>query len=908
MSYAAERLDLFGRLREQLGGHIPAELFRLDGRSLRFHLGTSLADLRVPVAIDRKLTQAFDDAALDLLFLLCARHRASLRESEWDQLLLFDGFDPKALKGVSYSAPLSVAQDGVRRAFLEAPELHPSLDCGLIAVWIGSGRPGRTLVGAANALLRRATAEATGSEHAEPTPYLVLLALRRLADTALAAMKRVPVGQPMARPLHGAVAAGLLLALRLAARESGATQGPAGALVEAALQPLAWLQGGKLVPGSLLSCHGVAFAEPPPRLDGQAQRLVQGASTDSVWRELGADLQASKELTARAERAGALAFLRGELLAVLRLIEQGRASSVPLDGISLWQLFGAPGMLERAMATPERRKELQAAAASSAKGCTHEAARDRLTALALAAKEWHEDKPSAGWLRPAEAQKAWVQAATVLAIDVALERLLANAERAIAHRSGSESEEGLEAEHDRGRLYRLAFANVPILRKRSRAPSMGHLFCDVKDFTKRTAFLKEAVVADFLQREFYQPILTAAARHQHGLAHLGDKGGIYLNNLLGDAVTFSGDVASLVELAHDIRHALQSYSGRLEEEAAREAVARSITEVEERSAARKQKLLASLEVAQRAEEKGTLDPESGEEPSLRVRALRTELLRLADEREAELSLVRGERLEAGIFISYGAAPEVATFEDAVFGAIKVSIAEKINESARGTARNGGVRARVDQLISQARQVRGRPELTCPFTVHLSQPLSIAVSPELEQAVRHALEDSDLERAELVLQESVRGFVRRLANASQGQGGDIYNGGAALSEEALEAYLASRGSDFLVLRREIDASALHPALADRFVFPHPHLSLVLLVASSSQALHELFVFQGRALFKGLEKQAGLGVYEMVPPGTEFFTLLAQHHVAGWLREMEETGGQELDGWTPHVGTLKVPPAG
>ena len=40
---------------------------------------------------------------------------------------------------------------------------------------------------------------------------------------------------------------------------------------------------------------------------------------------------------------------------------------------------------------------------------------------------------------------------------------------------------------------------------------MGHLFCDVKDFTRRTAFLKEAVVADFLSREFYTPILTAAA-------------------------------------------------------------------------------------------------------------------------------------------------------------------------------------------------------------------------------------------------------------------------------------------------------------------------------------------------------------------------------------------------------------
>src|SRR5437868_12032045 len=87
--------------------------------------------------------------------------------------------------------------------------------------------------------------------------------------------------------------------------------------------------------------------------------------------------------------------------------------------------------------------------------------------------------------------------------------------------------------------------------------------------------LKEAVVADFLSREFYSPILTAAARHHHGADHLHDMGGIYLNNLLGDAVSFSGDVSALVALAHDIRRALQSYGRRLENESATGTVSRS---------------------------------------------------------------------------------------------------------------------------------------------------------------------------------------------------------------------------------------------------------------------------------------------------------------------------------------------
>ena len=49
--------------------------------------------------------------------------------------------------------------------------------------------------------------------------------------------------------------------------------------------------------------------------------------------------------------------------------------------------------------------------------------------------------------------------------------------------------------------------------------------------------------------------------------------------------------------------------------------------------------------------------------------------------------------------------------------------------------------------------------------------------------------------------------------------------------------------------------------------------------------------GRALFKGLEKTGGLGVYEMVPPNSALFALLAQHHLPGWLVEHERGEGEE-----------------
>ena len=180
MHYADERATLLPRLRKHASGRALQDALRLDGHKLRFHLGTSLADLRVPVSIAPSLQQAFEAAVRDLFFLLALRHRALLKEHDFDHLILLDGFDSKAVRPVSFSPPATVQRENVRSAFAEAPELHPALDAGLLASWIASGRPGRVLVGAINALLRRAMAEAASTERHEPAPYLVMLALRKL--------------------------------------------------------------------------------------------------------------------------------------------------------------------------------------------------------------------------------------------------------------------------------------------------------------------------------------------------------------------------------------------------------------------------------------------------------------------------------------------------------------------------------------------------------------------------------------------------------------------------------------------------------------------------------------------------------------------------------------------------------
>ncbi len=891
VAYAEERLELILRLRAQAGSRELVEPLRLDSLSLRFHLGTSLADLRVPVHVEPALEAVFAAAVKDLFYLLCLRHRSTLREHEYDQLLLLDGFDPQAARPVAFTPPASVTRDGVRRAFLEAPELHPALDSGLFASWIASGRPGRVLVGALNGLLRRARAEGSASERKEPTPYLAMLALRSLAEGTLATLHRITVGQPAGRVFQGAVGAGLLVLLRLAAREAGVAEGPGSALAEVATLPLPWLGGLRALPASGLACYGVAFLEPVLRAEKLGKKLLDGGSPDFIQREVSLEFANSREGLRKAGRAVGCAAVRGELLQLLRLVEKGRAPALALDGISPAQLFQSPGVLERVLTTPERRKELQSRAKSAAKGATNETARTLIEGIGRAAKEWRENE-SGCHLSAALVTARFSKAVAALACDVALDRGLDQAELALMHRSGAESEDGIAVEHERGKLYLLSVEESPLLQSRSRPPQMGHLFCDMKDFTKRTAFLKEAVVADFLSREFYGPILTAAASYQHGASHLADKGGIYLNNLLGDAVSFSGDIVSLIELTKDIRAALHSYGARLASEGSSEVVASTIASIEAKYAERVAELQAAIKSAQDALARGTLDPLSGEEPTHRLRVLNIEQQQLEDQRESNLSLASGERLEAGIFISHGAAPEVATFEDAVFGAIKVSIAEKINESARGTARNSSVRARIDSMLAQQLTERGRADLVCPLSVAIAQPLAISVTAGAERLLRRCLQENDLVGAESVLAESMRDFLQRLASQEEEvERGDIYNGGAAISEEALAAYLEARGSDLLFLRREIAVAELHPAIGEKFIFPMPALKLLFGVSPSAQSLQDLFVYVGRALFRGFEKTGGLGVYEIIPAQSEFFQLVARHQVASILAEHERSGGDE-----------------
>jgi hypothetical protein len=210
---------------------------------------------------------------------------------------------------------------------------------------------------------------------------------------------------------------------------------------------------------------------------------------------------------------------------------------------------------------------------------------------------------------------------------------------------------------------------------------------------------------------------------------------------------------------------------------------------------------------------------------------------------------RGEGLEAGVFVSFGPAPLVVTIDDEVFGRNRVAIAEKINESARGTARALSARARADQLLEAERQARGLPELRHAWSVLIGRPLTLSIPPAAEAAALRAARAGDLPTAMHAVAGPVREALEAAARADDLGTGDVYNAGAALSEEALEAFLEAVARSRTVRRVELEPRDVPPDLARQAWFGPGTESLVATFHLDGRPA-ELFRFAGRAWFKGL----------------------------------------------------------
>ncbi len=895
--YASERLQLLERLRQQAAGASLAELFRPDPNALRFTLGTSLAELRVPFRITAGLQQIVQTASAEAFFAAAQRHKTEILADEYDQLVLVEGFDPTLIRPLSFQPPPGVTSARLKESFAEITESHHGLDAGVVESVLAVGRAGRRLLVALHSVLTRARREARANDAGEPTAFLSALMLRSVAHQSFALTGGAPVSEPMRRFLRSTAAVLVGGVVRLALKEGGlwrdaglspgghsAAPAPSdpvtreGLLSLAALGQLAFMGPRPVVQRSGVAAWGVAF-DRLSFVEEAATALEGGQDPELLAQDLAGRALRDKETQRQMERAGALGVLRGRLKELARLWEGQRAPALQVPDGGLEGLVIGRDALERLLASEWRRQAAAKSAREAARAVSNDEARAHLELFARALKEYRDDEPAA-WLGASDARLAAARASVALAADVVLERLSSQAAQLLLERTGTETRSGEQGEYETGRLYLVGSENRPILKSRVRARQVGHLFADVKDFTRRTAFLKENVIADFLQREFYAPILAAASGEIPGDSAPKGRVGIELNNLLGDAVSFSGDIVELVRLSHDIRKALSDYAKRLEAEGSQQDVTARVKSLEARLSQQRAEM-ERREAALLAQARA-LAPGQREGLLARAKGLREELLRQTKLFEAERSRAAGEKLEAGSFVSFGAAPVIARFQDPVFGDIKVAIAEKINESARGTARQAAVRERVHAAWTRARRATGRP-LELPFFVHVESPGALALPAQEAARLDDLLARGDESGAQALWLELAR---QRLDGSGPGE---VYNAGAALSEEALRAYLEARADELVALERTLGLSEMHPSLRDRFYFPRGKLELVGAVRPGTGALVELFVFQGRALFRGFEATAGLGIFEIVDPTNPLFRALAAQHVPQWVEQMRQAKG-------------------
>ena len=130
--------------------------------------------------------------------------------------------------------------------------------------------------------------------------------------------------------------------------------------------------------------------------------------------------------------------------------------------------------------------------------------------------------------------------------------------RYLDDREALKSRDALEKEYDRGRIYRLATDTRPILQDLT-IKKEGHLFMDLRGFTQRMCRSKEITTADFMLKGFFLPVLGVAKKYY-------TNEGLRLNNLVGDAFSFSGRIRSLVSLAQDLREIFDRYTEQINEQ------------------------------------------------------------------------------------------------------------------------------------------------------------------------------------------------------------------------------------------------------------------------------------------------------------------------------------------------------
>lgn len=904
----------------------PERFWAMPFDRLRLSVGETLSSLKVPFATSPALTNAVTGGLTELISLAKLRHQAIVDPAEIEALTLSDETPSYPLRRQSFHVePEGGSVPLAERIVLAAMPVDPWLDAGLLRTWLVGPVPseeaptgpqprGRQLLAQLQGACRKAFLEERGLVRTEPTTYLNQLALLRfLLPVWYTAVDELPDGAFRSRfELAAAVALHAVFdELVTAAFENpvlvDSTQIDVRAeyLLKTSVSPLSFLRDPDSAVESSVNPYGFGLEFHDALEEHWSGVDLLRTDLDKTVDETTAYL--SGELVADAVESTWVAEVRRHMLEVL----SGEGDELSDVGRQLASLAADPVGVRRTTMSRSARGQLLLQLEKAAKRAK---APERYAALEehIAAADQIRKDPSRAFGRTVVAEslvREMVRAGAVFELDRATREIVNKNAVLLSDRRLEGKTAAVSAEYEAGALYRIAGDDQPMLRA-SATREEGHLFIDLKDFTRKTHSLKEVNMADFLKNEFYGPVL-AVARDL-----VGERGpqSLSLNNLLGDAISFSGDVRSLVEFAEKTQDLLGAYLAKIRARTPKDVVQGELARLKERYRTEKKRLAEkrtrlekilrelSQQFGKAAKESTSVFAVGGGLLGEVTRA--TNELYKVEERDQALErevaereeFLLGAELTAGVFISFGAPASMVKIGDPVFGEVKVAIAEKINEAARGTARNPEVKRRLDQLVRAAKGESGTAR-EYPFRVYIDKIWRIPVPTELSARFRRIVDHKDVEGARRFFGEVAERAAKEFADAADkgslaasglGATQDLYNAGIAISEEALGAYQAATHERFQFFAKEIEVAELGKEFLDRFVFDAPRIRLVFVAARGGSRPRHVFRHAGSMVFRGFEQATAKAVYELVHTADPFWRLLVDRFFGPWYKAFRDRG--------------------
>lgn len=896
----------------------PERFWALPFERLRFKLGESFRNLKVPFATAPSLTDALTEALDELLVLAGRRHLGGSAEAVSPEI-----DDTAVLAPLSYTLDDAESPPLHERVIAATLALDSWLDPALLRGWLADPGRGSGLVRQLSAAYRKAFQEERALVRTEPTTYLTQLAVlrhvlpfwnARIASAGTAAFSdRLEIASAVVlhaffdEMIHAAFENPVLV-------DSTLIDVRAEYLLKTSVSPLTFLRDPATVLRTEANPYGFS-----PELYLEVVALWRGfdplrQDLDGMVDLATRELAKHDDLVAAAVESAWLAELRRELAASL---SQEGVLDDPLSE-ELARLAGDAKLLQQTMRSRVARGQfvarLDAAEGDDARG-------ERYAAIAahVSAGERLKRDPAKAFGRaivPESLLREAVRAVGVYGLDLATRQIVERTASLLLDRRMEDRTVVIAAEYDTGRLYRIAGDDHPILRVET-AREEGHLFLDLKDFTKKTHSLKELNMADFLKGEFYGPLLKVARE----LTVEQGPGSMALNNLLGDAISFSGGVKTLVDFAERAAETLDGYRDKLKARMPESVVRGEMKRLERqyelergRIAEKRAQLEAILKGLSAkfgrsdGEKTGVFAPGAG---LIGEVTEATNALYKLEDREAQLErelvekeeYLTGGDLVAGVFVSWGAPAIVLKMSDAVFGDVKVAISEKINESARGTSRNPEVKRRLDQRVREERERTGVATLEYPFRVYIDKIWNLSVPPWMSESFRKAIEEKDITAASRVFNDAGRAALAEFGAQREKKGPlslttvyanqDLYNAGVAVSEQALGAYQKITGKKHPFFVKTVDLAELGDHFHERFAFDTRRLRFVFVTGLGPTSPRHVFRYVGSMVFRGFEQRTAVGVYELLNPRDAFLKLLVERHFGTWYKAFREKKGPAAD---------------